>query len=309
MAARRSGRTRALVPASTSPERLAVIQGYCGPKLAIDSVPFNRGTGLVDVAALRGLLGDDVACVYLENPNFLGAIEADAPAIAEAAHAAGAYLAVGVDPLSLGVLAAPPRYGADLVCGELQPLGVHQHFGGGLAGFIATPDEEEWIAEYPTFLLGLAATDVPGEYGFGEVAWERISYVQRGEAHEYTGTTQNLWAIAAAVYLSLLGPQGLAELGEGLMQRAAYAAARFAEVPGVTVPLDSTPFKEIVVSLEGTGRRVREVEQALRAQGIFPGVDITEHAGLGPALLVCTTEVHTRADIDRLVDAVAEVVA
>jgi glycine dehydrogenase subunit 1 len=111
------------------------------------------------------------------------------------------------------------------------------------------------------------------------------------------------------VYLSLLGPQGLAELGEGLMQRAAYAAARLAEVPGVTVPLDSTPFKEVVVSLAGTGRTVRDVDRALRERGIFAGVDVTAQAGLGEALLVCVTEVHTRGDIDRLADALAEVVA
>ena len=149
------------------------------------------------------------------------------------------------------MLEAPPRYGADVVCGELQPLGVHMHYGGGLAGFVATSDEERWVAEYPTFLIGMTPTVVEGEYGFGEVAWERMSYVQRGDAKEYGGTTQNLWAIAVAVYLSLLGPQGIAELGRGCMQRARYAAARLSALPGVEAPALSGPvFKELVVSFD-----------------------------------------------------------
>ena len=171
---------------------------------------------------------------------------------------------VGVDPISLGVLEAPPRYGADIVCGDIQPLGVHMHYGGGLGGFVATPDEERYVGEYPTFLIGLSPTSVEGEYGFGEVTWERTSYVQRGESSEYAGTTQYLWAIGAAVYLSLLGPRGLAELGQGIMQRARYAAQRLGRVPGVRAPLlDAPDFKEFVVGFDATGKTVAEINRRL----------------------------------------------
>ena len=142
------------------------------------------------------------------------------------AREAGALTVVGVDPISLGVLEAPPRYGADIVCGELQPLGIHMHYGGGLAGFVASSDTEQFVSEYPMFLIGLGPTVVEGEYGFGEVVWERTSYVQRGDSKEYTGTTQNLWAIAAGAYLAMIGPEGLAELGRGIIERARYAAGR-----------------------------------------------------------------------------------
>jgi glycine dehydrogenase subunit 1 len=217
----------------------------------------------------------------------------------------------GVDAVSLGVLEAPPRYGADIVCGELQALGVHMHYGGGLAGFVATPDEERYIAEYPTFLIGLAPTAVEGEYGFGEVAWERMSYVQRGESSEYGGTTQNLWAIVAGAYLALLGPKGLAELGQGIMQRSQYAARRVGELPGVEAPALSGPFfKELVVRFDGTGKTVADVNRGLRERGIFGGKDISmEFPELGQSALYCVTEVHTKADIDRLAETLSEVIA
>lgn len=309
MAGRRTGRSVALVAASTGPERLDVIRGYCEPTLDVRTIPFDRTSGLVDQVALGAALSDEAACVYVEVPGYLGTVETDPAAIGALAHAAGALLVVGVDPLSLGVLAAPPTYGADIVCGELQPLGVHMHYGGGLAGFVATPDGEEWIAEYPTFLVGIAPTAAPGEYGFGEVAWERISYVQRGDSKEYTGTTQNLWAIAAAVYLSLLGPRGLEELGAGIMQRVRYAASRLATLPGVTAPALGAPsFKELAVGFDGTGRTVAEIHGALRARGIFGGRDLSsEFPDLGQSALYCFTEVHSQSDIDLLVDTLAEV--
>jgi glycine dehydrogenase subunit 1 len=167
------------------------------------------------------------------------------------------------------------------------------------------------VAEYPTFLVGLTTTAVEGEYGFGEVVWERMSYVTRGESKEYAGTTQNLWAIAAAVYLSLLGPQGIRELGEGVMQRARYAAARLSELPGVTAPVLSAPFfKELVVSFEGTGKTVREINDGLLERGIYGGKDVSgEFPQLGQSALYCVTEVHTGADIERLVAALGEVIA
>ena len=311
MASRITGRGSALVPASLSPERRSVIEGYCGPRTQIAGIPFDQASGLTDVDALAGALSKEVACVYLELPGYLGTLETRAPQIAELAHAAGALVVVGVDPISLGVLEAPPRYGADIVCGELQPLGVHMHYGGGLAGFVATPDEERYVSEYPTFLVGLAPTAVEGEYGFGEVLWERMSYVQREASTEYAGTTQNLWAIVAAVYLSLLGPAGLAELGQGIMQRAQYAAARLSELPGVEAPaLDAPYFKEFVVSYDGTGREVSAVNAALRERGIFGGKDLSsEFPELGQSALYCVTEVHTKDDIDRLVETLSEVIA
>ena len=309
MAARITERSVALVPRLLGADRRSIVAGFCEPWVELVEIPFDPATGLLDVAAIRGALSADTACVYLESPGYLGTIETQAREIAALAHEAGALAVVGVDPISLGVLEAPPRYGADIVCGELQPLGVHMHYGGGLAGFIASPDEERFVAEYPTFLIGLGPTVVEGEHAFGEVVWERTSYVQRGDSKDYTGTTQNLWAIAAGVYLALLGPNGLAELGQGIMQRSQYAAKRLGEIPRVRAPALAGPFfKELVVDFGGTGKTVADVNAALRERGIFGGKDLSaEYPELGQSALYCVTEIHTKADVDRLAAELEEV--
>jgi glycine dehydrogenase subunit 1 len=309
IAARITGRQGALIPASIGAERRSLIDGYCEPLVHMTTIPFDASTGLLELAAIGDALSPDTGCIYLEVPGFLGVIETQAEEIAAMAKRAGALLVVGVDPISLGVLEAPPRYGADLVCGELQPLGIHMHYGGGLAGFVASADTEQFISEYPMFLIGLGPTVVEGEYAFGEVVWERTSYVQRGESKEYTGTTQNLWAIAAGAYLALLGPEGLAELGRTIMGRSRYAARRLDELPGVRAPALSAPFfKEFVVDFNETRRTVAEINRTLRERGIFGGLDLSEqYPELGQSALVCVTEVHTKADIDRFANELAEV--
>jgi glycine dehydrogenase subunit 1 len=309
MAARITERPVAVLPASIGAERRSIVEGYCEPWVELVTISFDPASGLLDLAELRNALSEEVACVYFEAPGFLGTIETQAGEITRLAHDVGALCVAGVDPISLGVLEAPTRYGADLVCGELQSLGVHMHYGGGLAGFVASPDEQRFVSEYPTFLIGVGPTAVHGEYAFGEVVWERTSYVQRGDSKEYTGTTQNLWAIAAGAYLALLGPEGLAELGRGILERARYTARRLGEVPGVRAPALSAPFfKELVVDFNETGRTVAEINRALRERGIFGGLDLSEqYPELGQSALFCVTEVHSQGDIDRLADELAEV--
>jgi glycine dehydrogenase subunit 1 len=309
MAARITGRGVALIPESVGDERRSLIEGYCAPWVQTVTIPFDPATGLLELDRVRELLSGDTACVYFEMPGFLGVVETQASQIGALAKEVGALTVVGVDPISLGVLEAPPRYGADIVCGDLQPLGIHMHYGGGLAGFVASTDDEQFVSEYPMFLIGLGPTAQEGEYGFGEVVWERTSYVQRGDSKEYTGTTQNLWAIAAGAYLALLGPQGLAELGRGIVARARYAAGRLNELPGVRAPALSAPFfKEFLVDFSDTGRTVAELNAGLRERAVFGGLDLSsQYPQLGQSALVCVTEVHTKADIDRLTDGLAEV--
>jgi glycine dehydrogenase subunit 1 len=309
MAARITGRPGALVPASMGAERGSLVAGYCDPWVDLVTIPFDPATGLLDLDRLSGALTEDTACVYLEMPSYLGTIETQVAEVAALAHDVGVLCVVGVDSISLGVLDAPSRYGADIVCGELQPLGIHMHYGGGLAGFVASPDEERFVSEYPTFLIGLGPTVVEGEYAFGEVVWERTSYVQRGDSREYTGTTQFLWAIVAGAYLALVGPQGLEELGEGIAARAHYAAQRLGNIPGVRAPALAGPFfKEFVVDITESGRTVEEVNRALRERGIFGGKDLSaEYPELGQSALYCVTELHTKADLDLLADELTEV--
>ena len=175
---------------------------------------------------------DKVAVFYFENPAFLGMVETQAAEIVELVHAAGALVAVGVDPISLGVLEAPGVYGADIACGDVQPLGIPMQGGGGQGGFVATQDEPRFTGEFPSLLFGVTPTIVEGEYGFGEVFFERTSYASREKAKDFLGTMAQLHGIGAGVYLSLMGPQGMARDRRGhhaarrLLRRPARRAAR-----------------------------------------------------------------------------------
>jgi glycine dehydrogenase subunit 1 len=302
MAARLTDRHEALVCGTIGRDKLAMIREYCKPDLTIRLVDFDPETGQMDLNTLRNVVSTKIAAVFFENPSYLGFIESQGTAIADLTHQQGAICIVSVDPISLGVLEPPVNYGADIVCGDLQPLGMHMQFGGGQAGFIATLDEERYVMEFPSRLFGVAPTCVEGEYGFGDVAYERTSFAVRELGNEWVGTAAALWGITAGVYLALMGPHGMAEVGEGIMLRSHYAAQRIAALSGVKAPFLASPyFKELVVNFDGTGKTVAEINGVLLQQGIFGGKDLThEFPALGNSALYCITEIHTRHDIDRL---------
>jgi glycine dehydrogenase subunit 1 len=310
MACRLTGRNEVLVVKTVSADLLSRIRDYCKPRIEIKLIGYDSATGQLDLNALKAAISDKTAAVYFENPSYLGFIETHGEEISQIAHDHGAVCVVGADPISLGVLTPPADYGADIVCGDIQPLGMHTQFGGGQAGFIATRDEEKYVMEYPSRLFGIAPTSVPGEYGFGDVAYERTSFALREEGKEWVGTAAALWGITAGVYLALMGPQGMVEIGEGIMARSRYAMMALDKIKDVKAPVFQSPhFKEFIVNFHGTGRTVAEINEALLARGIFGGKDLTrEFPGLGNSALYCVTEIHTQDDIDRLVSALKEVV-
>jgi glycine dehydrogenase subunit 1 len=311
MAARATSRSRLLVTGSIGRDKLSKVVGYTRPDLGIELIPFDAATGLVDLAALRRVIGPDVAAVYVENPSYLGVVETGLAGIVRIAHEAGAFAVVGADPSTLGVMEPPSSFGADIACGDIQPLGMHQYFGGGHAGYIASADDPRIVMEYPSRLFGVAPTDVEGEYGFGDVAYERTSFAVREEGKEWVGTAAALWGITAGVYLALMGPQGMKELGERMMARSRYAIELLDELPGVRVPfIAGHHVKEFVVDFTTTGRTVREINEGLLARGIFGGADLSaEFPTLGQSALYAVTEVRTQGDIDRLAEALREVLS
>ncbi|TKJ29337.1 MAG: glycine dehydrogenase (aminomethyl-transferring) [Chloroflexi bacterium B3_Chlor] len=310
MASRITGRRDVLISRTINPDKLSKIRDYCKPELEIKLVGYDPETGQLDLDHLKAEICATTAAIYLDNPSYLGFIETHGDQISRTAHDHGAICIVGADPISLGVLTPPADYGADIVCGDIQPLGMHMQFGGGQAGFIATRDEERYVMEYPSRLFGIAPTSVSGEYGFGDVAYERTSFAVREEGREWVGTAAALWGITAGVYLALMGPQGMAEIGEGVMCRSRYAMMEMEKVKGVEAPVFQSPhFREFVVNFDGTGKTVEEINRALSARGIFGGKDLSEEfPELGNSALYCVTEVHTKGDIDRLVSALREVV-
>ncbi|MBK9006310.1 MAG: aminomethyl-transferring glycine dehydrogenase subunit GcvPA [Anaerolineae bacterium] len=309
MAGRITGRTIALLPATVMPDNLSKIRDYLKPDMRVELIPFDEATGLMDVSALKKQVNAQTAAVFIENPSYLGFFETQAEEIGKIAHAGGAIFVVGADPISLGVISPPVEYGGDIVCGDIQPLGIHMNYGGGHAGFIASRDEEQYVMEFPSRLFGVATTSVEGEYGFGDVAYERTSFAAREEGKEWVGTAAALWGITAGVYLALMGPQGMEELGRGIMQRLRYAMRKLNQVSGVKTRFSVTPhFKEFVADFNGTGKTVEQINQALYKKGIFGGKDLSaEFPSLGQCALYCVTEVHTQADMDTLADAIAEV--
>jgi glycine dehydrogenase subunit 1 len=314
MAARLTGRRTVLVPENMGRERLSIVRELCEPEymplhIAVRQVACG-GDGRIDLDDLRSKLGDDVAAVYFENPGYLGQLESGAAEICSLTRAAGAVSIAGVDPISLGVVAPPGSYGADIAVGDLQPLGVHMAAGTGLAGFIAFRDEEAYLRECPMAIYTILDTVVPGEHTFGELLSGRTSYGVREKAPDWVGTQTGLWAVCAAVYLAVMGPQGMKEVGETIVRRAHYAAAALATLPGVSLPLGEGFFKELVVDFTATGRTVAEINAALLERGIFGGRDLSaDYPEIGQAALYCVTEVHTRADIDRLISVLREVLA
>lgn len=309
MAIQITGRHEVVVPAAIAPVRMREIRTIVGPTAQIRTVGHDPATGALDLESLRAAVSEATAAVYLEVPAYLGHLEPAAPAIGDIAHAAGALFVVGVDPISLGVLAPPRAYGADIVCGDIQPLGIHMTGGGGNAGFIATPHDDRYIATCPTLLVSIVPTVHEGEYVFEWANFESISYGLRADSHDFAGTAQTIWAIVAGAYLALMGPAGMREVGETIMARGAYARARLASLPGVSIAFpDAVQFKEFAVRFDGASPPVSEINSALRDRGIYGGRDLSaDFPELGNAALYCVTEIHRREDIDRLVETLGEV--
>ena len=308
MATRITKRKEVLIPRNLNPDVLKVVETYLQPDVKITYVNYNDKTGRICLDSLKACLTDKAAAVLVMNPNFFGIIEDKAQEIADMAHKAGALMVAYVEPSTLGVLTPPSRYGADIACGDIQPLGIHMNYGGGVAGFVATSEKPEIIEEYPSRLFGIAPTS-EGEWGFGDVHWERTSFANRDSAKEFVGTHSALWGIAAGVYLASMGPQGMKELGEAILQRQVCLKKVLSKIKGVKLDrFSGTPFEEIVVDFSGTGKTVKEINEKLLEKGILGGFDLGKcFPGLEGCSLLCVTEQTTAEDIKAIADALSEI--
>ena len=309
MAAMVTGRREILVAGTTSPEKRSVMGAYCGRVAEMQLVGRDPETGQMSLEDLKHKVSTKTGAVYIENPTYLGFSETQCEEIAEIVHRKGALLIVGVEPLSLGLLAPPGDYGADIVCGEGQPLGLHMNFGGASLGFLACRDEPRFLSSTGHRLITITETERKGEWGFTYVLPERSMYATREKAPSITGTGAALCAITAAVYLSLLGPQGLREVAETIIQNSRYAMNRLSEIRGINVPLFKSPhFEEFTVNFPAR-KTVRKINQNLLKHGIQGGKDLSkDFPELRNSALYCVTEIHTKEDIDKLAVALKEAV-
>lgn len=308
MAARITGRQEVLIPSTMNPEIASQLRDYGQKALNLVTIASDPLTGRIDLADLTAKLSGRTAAVFIENPSYLGILEEGAREISQLAHRSGALSVIHCDPISLGVLEPPAALGADIACGEIQSLGMHQLYGGGCAGYLATRDEAAFINEIPTYLYGIMEARTPGQYGFGRALNYRTSHGSREKAREYFGTGSGLWAITAGVYLSLMGPQGMREIGEAILYKTSHAMRRLASLPGVKAPrFASSHFREFVVDFNETGRQVADINDHLLARDIFGGKDLSiDFPELGQCALYCVTEMTSLEDIDRLITALGE---
>jgi glycine dehydrogenase subunit 1 len=259
--------------------------------------------GATDAEALAAAVDDETAAVFLQQPNFLGAVE-DLEALVPVAKRTGALVVVAVDALTLGVLRPPGEFGVDIAVGEGQQLGNRLDFGGPSFGFFAAG--EQYIRRMPGRIAG-ETTDVDGRRGFVLTLQTREQHIRREKATSNICTSQALNALAGVIYLSWLGRRGIVELGELLLKRTAYAREALAAIEGVELLHSRPVVREFALRLDAPVQAVLErcAERGINA-GFALGRDYPEHED---GLLVAITERRSRGDIDALADALGRSVA
>ena len=293
MAMNVTGRSQVVVAGKLHPWNSSVLKTYLeasGHNAVIQNV---LQDGIGDIAALKELVTGSVAAVVVQQPNFYGCLE-DVEAIGAVAHQKGALFVVSADPLSLGVLAAPGSYGADIAVGEGQPLGNPQNFGGPYLGIFSV--KQALVRKIPGRLVGMTK-DRDGEDGFILTLQTREQHIRREKATSNICSNQALNALQAAVYLSLLGKEGLQQVAAQSTQKAHYLAGKIAALPGFSLKFSSPYFREFVVETPVSPALV--VERMLEKK-IFAGYDLAAHGETG--LLVAVTEKRTQEELDRFVE-------
>lgn len=296
MAVSVTGRKRIVVSGAINPNYRRVLETFgIGQDLEFVTAGSVSGdTSFDDVG--------EAACLIVAQPNFFGVIE-DIEAAAAAAHAAGALLVTHFDPLASGLLESPGALGADVVTGEGQSLGNELNFGGPYLGIFAT--KMEHVRKVPGRICG-ATVDVHGKPGFVLTLQTREQHIRREKANSNVCTNQTLMAVVATVYLSWLGPQGLAELAATCVARARHAAELLSSVPGCSLAFDLPTFKEFVLRVPGPAK---EVSSKLAGRGFLVGPSLESFQGMEDCLLVAVTEKRSPQDVEQLAKELAEVVA
>jgi glycine dehydrogenase subunit 1 len=293
-----TGKTKVVVTEATNPQVRQVVKTYApGFGLQVVEVPHRGGT--TDPDELRQA-AEGAAAVIFQQPNVFGCLE-PAPELAAAANDAEALAVAHVDPLSLGVLEAPARYGCAIALGEGQAAGNFPAYGGPHYGFLAA--HRDFIRRMPGRIVG-ETVDAAGERGYVLTLQTREQHIRREKATSNITTNQTLLALGGLVYLAWLGPQGLRELGETCLSLAAYAKQQLRERAGLELlfPEEAT-FKEFAVRV---GRNAREVVAAARERGVHPGYALgRDDEGMDDVLLVAVTEKRTPEEIERLVAVLA----
>jgi glycine dehydrogenase subunit 1 len=312
MAARITGRREILIPEIIHPERAKTLQVYGEPAgITIQQIGYDGATGQINIEDLENKISEKTAAIYVENPSYLGFIEAEVDKISSEAHLHNALFIVGIDPTSLGILKSPGEYNADIVVGEAQPLGNSMNFGGPLLGIFACRDDMSLIRQMPGRIIGLTTTVDGSRRGFCMALQTREQHIRRERATSNICSNEALCAVASGVYMALLGPQGFRELGETIMYNANHAMRLLSKIDGIKAPIfKSAHFKEFTVNFDETGLRIKEIHRKLLQNKIHGGKDISkEFPKFGETALYCVTEMHSKEEIDHLGAALEKILA
>ncbi len=307
----KKNRTKFLVPGTMNPEHYKVLYTYTEPAdITIERIEYDKKTGLISLSDLESKLDDHVSGVYIENPSYLGFIETQVDEISKLVHDNDSLFVAGVDILSLGLLRPPGDYSADIVVAEGQHLGSPMTFGGPLLGIFGCINDRKLIYQMPGRLVGMTRTeDEPYENGFVLTLSPREQHIRREKATSNICSNQALAAVTAAVYMSLLGPTGLKQLGETIGYKANYTAKMLDRIPGIRAPaIGQAIWKEFVVQFD-EGVTAQQVHEKLLDNDLHGGRILTdEFPSLGESMLFCVTEVHSKETIDELVQTIEKIV-
>lgn len=287
-------RTVTLISAAAHPDVINTVRTYCygtGDELRV--VPVKDGR--TDLDALKELLTPDVASFYLQQPNFYGQLE-DAEAIGQLVHEAGALYIMGCNPIALGILKTPRDCGADVAVGEGQPLGMPLSYGGPYLGYMATT--KKYMRKLPGRIVG-ETVDSKGERAYVLSLQAREQHIRREKASSNICSNQALCALTAGVYLSALGPLGMAEAARQSMSKAHYLADALCQLSGVSLKYQGPFFHEFVTVLPQADAVLAALEEA----GILGGLPVEG------GVLWCATEKVSKAELDRAAAIVKEVLA
>ena len=285
-------RTVTLISGAAHPDTIATVRTYCyGTGHELRVVPCKNGR--TDPDALREMLTPDVASFYVQQPNFFGQFE-DGEGLGQAAHAAGALYIMGCNPIALGIMKTPRDCGADIAVGEAQPLGLPLSYGGPYLGYMASTSK--LMRKLPGRIVG-ETVDAKGERAYVLSLQAREQHIRREKASSNICSNEALCALTAGLYLSVMGPKGLAEAARQSMSKAHYLAGKLCSLPGVSLKYQGPYFHEFVTVLP----KAEEVLSALQANGILGGLPIEG------GVLWCVTEKVSRAQLDKAVAIVKEV--
>jgi len=301
MAVRKNRLHKAILPATLHPEYVKVIKIYT-EGLGIELLTAPMKDGLTDLEALKAMMDETVGSVVLQNPNFFGNLEAG-EAIGQIAHSNPKTLfIVAADPISLAILKAPAAYGADIAVGEGQALGNSMYMGGPLFGYFST--KIDLARQMPGRIVG-ATLDKDGNKAYALTLQAREQHIRRNKATSNICSNESLCTLAATVYMSLMGREGLKEVATQSAQKAHYTATELCKIPGISMTYPNAPFfKEFVIN---TPKPASQIIEAMLTRNIYPGVDMA-FFGKPDALMLAVTEKKSKADIDALVIAMREVV-